>query len=90
LSIYAPNGDNLYSINDNVSNERKLDLIIADPVGMASLKADGSQIDAQSLAVEQNIGEGAAVLRVFMPDVTWKQEVQGFFDDAQCTPYEGN
>ncbi|MEL4071014.1 hypothetical protein WKW50_12770 [Ochrobactrum sp. GPK 3] len=90
LSIYAPNGDNLYSINDNVSNERKLDLIIADPVGMASLKADGSQIDAQSLAVEQNIGEGAAVLRVFMPDATWKAEVQRFFDDAQCTPFEGN
>ncbi len=35
LSIYAPNGDNLYSLNDSVSNERKLDLILADPIGMA-------------------------------------------------------
>ncbi|MFP3649249.1 hypothetical protein, partial [Paraburkholderia sp. SIMBA_054] len=33
LSIYAPNGDNLYSLNDSVSNESKLDLILADPIG---------------------------------------------------------
>ncbi len=39
LSIYAPNGDNLYSLNDNVSNDRKLDLVIADPIGMASLRS---------------------------------------------------
>jgi len=28
LSVYAPNGDNLYSLNDNVSADKKLDLII--------------------------------------------------------------
>ncbi|MBR7653035.1 DUF1254 domain-containing protein [Brucella oryzae] len=89
LSIYAPNGDNLYSLNDSVSNERKLDLILADPIGMASLRSDGSRADARSILIEQNIGEGAAVLRVFVPDATWNTEVRRFFNDAQCAPFEG-
>ncbi|ENT06109.1 hypothetical protein C038_00532 [Brucella sp. 63/311] len=89
LSIYAPNGDNLYSLNDNVSNDRKLDLVIADPIGMASLRSDASRSDTRSIFIEQNIGEGAAVLRVFVPDTTWNAQVQRFFDEAQCEPFEG-
>ncbi|AAL52534.1 hypothetical exported protein [Brucella melitensis bv. 1 str. 16M] len=89
LSIYAPNGDNLYSLNDNVSNDRKLDLVIADPIGMASLRSDASRSDTRSIFIEQNIGEGAAVLRVFVPDTTWNVQVQRFFDEAQCEPFEG-
>ncbi|MBC2884727.1 hypothetical protein H7Q97_04830 [Ochrobactrum sp. CM-21-5] len=89
LSVYAPNGDNLYSLNDSVSNERQLDLIVADPIGMASLRAGGLQSDGQSILIEQNIGEGAVVLRVFVPDATWQTQVKHFFDAAQCQPYEG-
>lgn len=94
LSIYAPNGDNLYSLNDSVSNERKLDLILADPIGMASLRSDGirsdgSQADARSILIEQNIGEGVAVLRAFVPDATWNRQVQRFFAQARCAPFEG-
>ncbi len=89
LSIYAPNGDNLYSLNDSVSNERKLDLILADPIGMASLRSDGSQADARSILIEQNIGEGVAVLRAFVPDGTWNRQVQRFFTEARCAPFEG-
>lgn len=89
LSVHAPNGDNLYSLNDSVSNEGALNLIVADAIGMASLRADGSQAAVQSILVEQNIGEGAAVLRVFMPDATWAKEVQRFFDGARCAPFEG-
>ncbi len=89
LSIYAPNGDNLYSLNDSVSNERKLDLVIADPIGMASLRSEGTQADLRSILIEQNIGEGAVVLRAFVPDATWNTEVQAFFKDALCAPFEG-
>ncbi len=113
LSIYAPNGDNLYSLNDSVSGEKRLNLIVADPIGMASLRAsdaragasedattgtttgaqDGAQPVAPSLGnsipVEQDIGEGMAVLRVFMPDATWQGEVQRFLDGARCVTLGG-
>lgn len=89
LSVYAPDGDNLYSINDNVSNDRRLDLIVTDPIGMAGLRAEGLQNDGQSILVEQDIGEGAVVLRVFVPDATWKPQAQQFLQDAQCSPHEG-
>ncbi len=88
LSVYAPNGENLYSFNDTVSNERRLDLILADPLGMASLRVAGTQADGQSLLVTQDIGEGAVVLRVFAPDATWKAQIHAFFDQAQCQTFE--
>lgn len=89
LSIHAPNGDNLYSLNDSVSNERTLDLVLSDPIGMASLRSDGGRAIQRSILIEQNIGEGAAVLRVFAPDATWSAQVQRFFKEARCTPFEG-
>ncbi|PWL19041.1 hypothetical protein DKP76_00195 [Falsochrobactrum shanghaiense] len=88
LSVYAPNGDNLYSLNDNVSTEQALDLIIADSVGMAGLRAEGRQNDSRTILVEQGIGEGAIILRAFVPDSSWQIEVQRFFDEAHCALYE--
>ena len=88
LSVYAPNGDNLYSLNDNVSTDRQLDLIIADPLGVAALRAEGLQNDGRSIIIELNAGEGAVLLRGFVPDASWGQQVQDFFTQANCTPYE--
>lgn len=68
LSIYAPNGDNLYSLNDSVAGDRQLDLIIADPIGIAALRSEGIQNDGRSIIIEQDISEGAVVLRSFVPD----------------------
>lgn len=90
LSVYAPNGDNLYSLNDNVSGDRQLNLIIADPIGIAALRAEGVQNDGRSIIIEQDIGEGAIVLRGFMPDASWGQQVQDFFNQSSCTAYEGS
>ncbi|OYR19535.1 DUF1254 domain-containing protein [Brucella thiophenivorans] len=90
LSVYAPNGDNLYSLNDNVSNDRQLDLIIADPLGIAALRAEGVQNDGRSVIIEQNVSEGAVVLRSFVPDASWREQVQSFFTQASCAPYEAS
>lgn len=88
LSVYAPNGDNLYSLNDSVSNDLQLDLIIADPLGIAALRAEGVQNDGRSIIIEQDISEGAVVLRSFIPDASWQQQVQNFLTQASCAPYE--
>ncbi|MFD1197653.1 hypothetical protein ACFQ3K_04835 [Brucella gallinifaecis] len=90
LSIYTPNGDNLYSLNDKVSDERELDLIIADPIGIATLRADGMHNYDHSIIIEQDISEGAVVLRSFMPDASWSGQVQNFFRQASCATFEKN
>lgn len=90
LSVYAPNGDNLYSLNDNVSNDRQLDLIIADPIGIAALRADGLQNDGRSIIIEQDVSDAAIVLRSFVPDSSWQQQVKTFFTQASCVPYEAS
>lgn len=88
LSIYAPNGDNLYSLNDSVAGDRQLDLIIADPIGIAALRSEGVQNDGRSIIIEQDISEGAVVLHSFVPDASWNQQVQNFFNQARCSTYE--
>ncbi|MFC7065259.1 hypothetical protein [Brucella rhizosphaerae] len=90
LSVYAPNGDNLYSLNDNVSNDRQLDLIIADSIGIAALRAEGVQNDGRSIIIEQDVSEAAIVLRSFVPDLSWQQQVKNFFTQASCVPYEAS
>lgn len=88
LSVYAPNGDNLYSLNDSVFLQRKLDLVIADPIGMASLRANEKQGENRPILLEKNIGEGAVILRAFMPDQSWSAAIHQFFDNAACQLYE--
>lgn len=90
LSVYAPNGDNLYSLNDNVSADKQLDLIIADPIGIAALRSEGVQNDGRSIIIEQDVSEAAVVLRSFIPDASWHQQVQNFFTQASCAPYEAS
>lgn len=88
LSIYTPNGDNLYSINDNISNDRTLDLIVADPLGVAALRADGTFDESETLMVSLPMKKGAVILRVLVPDASWQSVADNFFETANCAPYE--
>lgn len=88
LSIYTPNGDNLYSLNDNASADRQLDLIIADSIGIAALRAEGVPNDGRSIIIEQDMSEGAIVLRSFIPDASWRRQVQNFLNQASCKTYD--
>lgn len=88
LSLYAPNGDNLYSFNDSIAANRQLDLIIGDAIGLAALRADNQPTDKSTLMLEQNIGEGAIILRAFVPNPSWNQVADAFFDNAECAPLD--
>lgn len=88
LSIYTPSGDNLYSINDTISNDRALDLIIANPLGVAALRSDGTFDESETSMVSLPMKKGAVILRVFVPDASWQSIAQSFFADASCAPYD--
>lgn len=88
LSIYTPNGDNLYSINDNISNDRTLDLVVANPLGVAALRTDSTFDESEALMVSLPIEKGAVILRVLVPDASWQSVAHGFFETASCAPYE--
>ena len=77
-------------MNDSVAGDRQLDLIIADPIGIAALRSEGVQNDGRSIIIEQDISEGAVVLRSFVPDESWSQQLQSFFNQARCSTYEAS
>ncbi|MFC4626089.1 hypothetical protein ACFO1V_12880 [Daeguia caeni] len=88
LSVYAPNGDNLYSINDDVFVQGKLDLIIADPIGMARLRVSEQQGENRPVMIEKDLGEGMVILRTLLPDQSWSKTIAHFFESAACRPYD--
>ncbi|PRD45791.1 DUF1254 domain-containing protein [Phyllobacterium phragmitis] len=84
VSIYNRSGENLYSFNDRTSTDGKLDLVIANPIQMIDLKKDLPEAAAQSILVEEDIGEGFVVIRGFTPDQSWQSSVRNFLSDADC------
>lgn len=84
ISVYNRRGDNLYSFNDSISSERKLDLVLADAVGMAGLKPVLPDEFPHSVPLEQDIDEGIVVLRVFVPDASWTEQATDFLANARC------
>lgn len=85
ISVYNRSGDNLYSFNDSISSERTLDLILADAASMARLKPRLPDDFPHSVPIEQDIDEGIVVLRVFVPDLSWKEQATDFLANARCT-----
>lgn len=84
VSIYNRSAENLYSLNDRTSTDGKLDLVIANPVQMLNLKKDLPEAAAQSILIEEDIGEGIVVIRGFTPDQSWQPSVSDVLSKAAC------
>ena len=82
LAIYNHQGDITFSLNDQVSPAT--DLLIVSPLQKILLEQTIPQQLEQSVLINQTINEGMAVLRVFEPDATWRDEVAEFMKSAEC------
>ena len=47
-----------------------------------------AQKELKKELIEVEAGEGAVVVRSFVPDASWNQQVQNFFNQARCSTYE--
>lgn len=82
LAIYNYQGDITFSLNDQVS--ATTDVLIATPLQKMLLEQALPPQLEQSVIIAQSIGEGIAVLRVFEPDATWRDEITEFMKSAEC------
>jgi uncharacterized membrane protein len=86
VSVYDRSGQNLFSFTDRTADERRLDVAVLSPVQMVEVRKDTPQAFRQSIFVEADLDEAIIVLRVFVPDESWRPQVARFLSSVSCRP----
>ncbi|MCO4318358.1 DUF1254 domain-containing protein [Phyllobacterium sp. 21LDTY02-6] len=86
ISVYDRKGENIYSINDRTAIADQLDLVVATPLQAIELRKSQPVSAENSVVIEADMDEGFVVVRSFVPDESWKGQVDAFLDSARCTP----
>jgi uncharacterized membrane protein len=86
ISVYNRQGENIYSINDRTAIADQLDLVVATPLQMIELNKSKPLAAENSVLIEADMDEGFVVIRSFVPDESWKDQVDAFLKSASCTP----
>lgn len=88
LAVYDQSSNEVFSINDRTSAGGVLDVVIATPVQLTSLRQSMPQAVSQSVLVETRQAEGYAVLRSLAPQRSFADIASTFLSQATCTPFE--
>ena len=86
ISVYNRQGENIYSINDRTAIADQLDLVVATPLQMIELNKTKPAAAENSVLIEADMDEGFVVVRSFVPDESWRSQVDAFLKSASCTP----
>lgn len=83
-SVYDRSGQNIYSFNDRTATDGNLDFVVLTPAQMIDLRKELPTEFEKSIFVETPIDEGIVVVRVFVPDDSWRPTVSRFLDGINC------
>ena len=84
VAIFDRRGRNIYSFNDRTAIERRLFLILVDPVQMAQLRKNPPVEGEQAVLVESNVRQGFVLIRAYQEDDSWAARVNQFLSQAKC------
>ncbi len=86
LAIFNPASDEIYSMNDRSSSDRRLDVVIATPRQMTLYRKNLPDILSDAVLIEYPGNEGYLALRTVSPDPSWEEISRQFLADADCSP----
>lgn len=85
-SVYARNGDNLYSINERVALEGALDLLVGTREQLDLARVEGSELPDQTISVEMPTEEGYVMVRSLVDSDSERPFVDRFVRSIACRP----
>ncbi|MBP1843814.1 putative membrane protein [Rhizobium petrolearium] len=88
LAIYDQSSNEVFSINDRTSADGMLDVVIATPVQITTLRKSLPQAVSQSILVETQQAEGYVILRSLVPQASFADIASQFLAQATCAPFE--
>ncbi|HEX9903696.1 MAG TPA: hypothetical protein VGA77_01910 [Propylenella sp.] len=86
LALYDPRGTIVFSLNDRTAVEGRLDMIIVNADQNARLREAPSSEIEQSIVVESQPGDLIALLRLFAPTRSARQDARAILAEAECLP----
>jgi len=87
-SVFAKNGDVVYSLSKRTAIGGKLDMILVNPIQRADMRQSQPEELESSIVVEANNEVGFVLLRAFVRDLSLEDQAQEFLSNAKCTAYE--
>jgi len=84
LSLYMPDGSNIYSLNSTTSPTGELDLVLGDTIGIMDYRQSQDDDTSQTILSGHDIEKGFVVLRVFSPSPDWALATSAFLQSASC------
>jgi len=88
LSLYTPDGSNIYSLNSSTSTTDSLDLILGDTIGIMDYRQSLDDNTHNMILSTHDIVEGFVLLRVFVPSSDWTLAADNFLQSASCRQIE--
>lgn len=86
-SVFDESGKVIYSLNDRTAIDKKLNLLIIDPVQALDIRGSEQAEIENSIIIEANIRLGFVVVRVLQPDDGWKAENENFLKAIKCSKF---
>ena len=87
IAIFDRQGRNIYSFNDRTAIERRLSLLVINPVQMAQLRRNPPPDSDKAVLVETDKGEGFVLIRALQQNQSWAPQVRNFLTSAKCERY---
>ncbi len=84
LSIFNKRGENLFSINDRITNNGLLDMVIATPLQFIEFQNDMPEELQNSVFAQADANEGFVILRAFVANGSERQRVKAFVETSGC------
>lgn len=90
VAIFDRQGRNIYSLNDRTAIERKLSLLVVNPVQMAQFRKNPPPEAQTAVLVETAAEQGFVIVRALQQNPGWSGEVSKFLSTARCEQYAGS
>lgn len=87
LAIYDSSSNEVFSMNDRTSVDGGVDVLVASPVALTTLRKALPESLSQSILVEMPRAEGYVVLRTLSPRKSLEDAAQAFLAGATCDAF---
>jgi uncharacterized membrane protein len=84
LSVFNRRGENLFSVNDRITNNGLLDMVIATPLQFIEFQNDMPVELQNSVFAQADTKEGFVILRAFVANDSERQRVNAFVETSGC------
>lgn len=87
MSVYNRRGENIFSVNDRITPNGELDILVATPVQIIELQNDMPAELSETVFAEADTGEGFVILRTFLEVDSQRSQADAFVAGSTCETY---